>query len=139
MCWRTSNDARRRFRAVTSFFSASMARRSAFASGRRTSRLPEVASVGGGLPERPAHRAARRRVGPSGSADAERRPRADTGATAWGLSDPRRRERGQRVFTTAETVLDHRDEEFLVALDFAVGDVARVGMSWPGGDPRPMR
>jgi membrane-associated phospholipid phosphatase len=35
-------------------------------------------------------------------------------------------------FTTAEAVLDHRDEEFLVALDFAVRDAAHLGLSWPG-------
>jgi membrane-associated phospholipid phosphatase len=35
-------------------------------------------------------------------------------------------------FTTAEAVLDHRDEEFLVALDFAVRDAAHIGMSRPG-------
>jgi hypothetical protein len=35
-------------------------------------------------------------------------------------------------FTTAEAVLDHRDEEFLVALDFAVRDAAHIGMSKPG-------
>jgi membrane-associated phospholipid phosphatase len=39
-------------------------------------------------------------------------------------------------FTTAEAVLDHRDEEFLVALDFAVRDAAHLIMSWPGRETR---